>query len=767
MLGVGLIGAVLSPAASRLSAETPAKVNFEKDVLPLFQENCTDCHGPSKQKAGMRLDRKSSVMKPFSRRVIPGSSANSMVYHRVAGSEYGMQMPPKGALRPSEIAVIKAWIEQGAEWPDALANEMELPPLDPKAIAMVEQLRTGGWASFLKTAQAEPALLNARGPEGSTPFMYAVLYADTGKLAEMLKLGADPNKRNDANATALMWAARDLKKTRLLVQHGADVNAKSDNHRTPLMIAARKPGGAPIVKFLLDNKADPNPNSKPGGESSPLMEALTVGDEATVDLLIRRGADAKATADMGLTMAVTMNCDRGLELLAAKITDTNAYTMALQNTAVFGNLKAVRLMLDKGADINALDPFGRSPLMYASICDTMPVDVVKLLIERGADVNARNQHTKAGDAGLTVLDIAKQNGDTPIVDLLLKHGAKAGVEPVIKATFRKDNSIRGAVEASLPLLQRADFNFSKNAGCISCHNNSLVAMTVGLARKRGLRVDEQTAAAQVKVNVESLAAVRDKMHQGYMFEVGDMFSDFILGYQLVGLGAEHCRPDLNTDAAAMLLRSRQSPNGEWQYPRADMRPPICLDHIGETALAMRALQFYAPVTDKAGYEHSIRLAATWLAKAQSYNNEDRAWRVTGLAWAARDRAALRKAMSELLATQRANGGWSDLPSMPSTAYATGRSLVALQIGGLPVSDQAYQRGVQFLLRTQQEDGSWHVKTRALAFQPYFDAGFPHEYDQWVSAAGTSWAAMALTLALPEENRLTALRGEQESNQLIK
>jgi len=42
-------------------------------------------------------------------------------------------------------------------------------------------------------------------------------------------------------------------------------------------------------------------------------------------------------------------------------------------------------------------------------------------------------------------------------------------------------------------------------------------------------------------------------------------------------------------------------------------------------------------------------------------------------------------------------------------------------------------------------GSWYVKTRALAFQPWFDAGFPHGYDQWISAAGTNWAAMALTL----------------------
>ena len=112
-----------------LSSQVAAKVDFAKDILPLFRQNCLGCHGPAVQQAGLRLDRKSSAMKPFSRRVSAGSSENSFLYHRISSTEYGPQMPPTGALRPEQIAFVKAWIDQGADWPDALANEKDLPPL--------------------------------------------------------------------------------------------------------------------------------------------------------------------------------------------------------------------------------------------------------------------------------------------------------------------------------------------------------------------------------------------------------------------------------------------------------------------------------------------------------------------------------------------------------------------------------------------------------------------------------------------------------------
>ena len=92
-----------------LRAEVPAKVDFARDVQPIFKTYCIDCHGPSQQMNGLRLDRRRDAMRGGTIPVIgPENSAASRLYLRLIGSQYGLQMPPTGALSTEQINMVKA-----------------------------------------------------------------------------------------------------------------------------------------------------------------------------------------------------------------------------------------------------------------------------------------------------------------------------------------------------------------------------------------------------------------------------------------------------------------------------------------------------------------------------------------------------------------------------------------------------------------------------------------------------------------------------------
>jgi hypothetical protein len=117
----------------------------------------------------------------------------------------------------------------------------------------------------------------------------------------------------------------------------------------------------------------------------------------------------------------------------------------------------------------------------------------------------------------------------------------------------------------------------------------------------------------------------------------------------------------------------------------------------------------------------------------------------GFKWAKMHDRVRETRVRELIGQQRPDGGWSQTPYLASDAYATGQVLFTLHELGVP-ADPAFQRGVDYLLRTQQDDGTWYVKSRAMKIQPYFESGFPYGHDQWISSAASAWAAMALSLA---------------------
>lgn len=311
-----------------------------------------------------------------------------------------------------------------------------------------------------------------------------------------------------------------------------------------------------------------------------------------------------------------------------------------------------------------------------------------------------------------------------------------------------DGDIRAAVKKALPLLQRSAATFVEKRACGSCHHNGLTAMAVDLARKRGFQVDEDLASDQwdglksfmeISISEEKLARMRAGK--------GGPSGAFDYGYAALTYASRDGKPTASTEAGNEYLLAVQREDGAW--PDIIKRPPLTGGETAATAVAVYSLRQYPTGHRTAEVERSIAKAREWLVKADPGNATDRGYQLLGLGWANASEGETKGVVAKLLAEQREDGGWSQLPDRASDSFATGLVLVALhQAGGVPTADPTYRKGVKFLLRTQKEDGSWLVETRVTeTVNTYFESGFPHGKHQWISICGASWATMALTLTV--------------------
>jgi len=313
---------------------------------------------------------------------------------------------------------------------------------------------------------------------------------------------------------------------------------------------------------------------------------------------------------------------------------------------------------------------------------------------------------------------------------------------LLQAGDVNSGDVRISVEKAVPLLQKASPAFWETTGCISCHHNVLPSMAVTTAHDRGFAVDEVAAKDMLNVTANYLQARTERILQG----LTPPGAEDTMSYVLFALAAAHFPGNAGTDAGVRYLKIRQAEDGRWTI-RAH-RPPLESNSIALTAVTIRVLRAFAPPGQRAEYAKSIAHAAQWLEGAAARNTDEAAFRILGLAWADASPALVEQAAASLARAQRRDGGWSQLPTLESDAYATGQALVALQASGMKSADQIYESGAAFLLKTQLADGSWFVKSRTETFQPYFESGFPHGNDQWISASGTSWAVTALALTRP-------------------
>ena len=705
------------------AARQTASVDFVRDVQPILRERCISCHGPARQENGYRLDRRSGafsgVLRPNINR---GSSESSLMYQRVAGTQRGQQMPPTGPLPAEQVDLLKRWIDEGAAWPDELANEAAVAPPDQNATRLIDAIQRGDRAAARRLLAAAPGVARERGPAGSTPLMFAALSGDVQLARDLLRASADPNAANHAGATALIWAVEHGDVVRVLLDAGANPNASSGLGRAPLTLAAMQARSEPVVRLLLDRGATPT--------QAALSAAALHGRAPVVRMLLDAGVRDNGDAAIN---ALRFNCFECFEAIAQRhpLPPLRRALGALLPPVGAGHPDAVRKALTAGADIT-FNERGYTVLVRAAGVGSMSPETIQSLIAAGATFEG------IAPDGLTALEAAGRSGNAAVAGVLDKAGAKStvAVESPELLTV-PGNTVDAAIRRSLPLLQRTAAQFYQKSGCVSCHHNSVTQMTVAAARAQRFPVDESAARGEVATLVKDIHDMHDQTVQGIAIPGGWTTTT---GYMLMGLAAERHPRDAATDALVRLLRVSQRTDGRWY---SVYRPPIEASDVTATAVSLRGLMLYGATEPRSSDAIAVRAAQAWLKDIRPKDTEDHVFRLFGLTWAGAESETRQAAVRDLVALQRTDGGWAQLPSLASDAYATGEALVALAEAGMRADDAAYRRGVEFLLRTQLTDGSWFVRTRSLPTQVYFESGFPHGAHQFISAAASNWATLAL------------------------
>jgi ankyrin repeat protein len=597
--------------------------------------------------------------------------------------------------------------------------------------------------------------INTKDRQGETPLMMAAAFGSPEAVRLLLTHGADARAASSSGVTALHWAAASPAKVRLLLEAAVDVNALSQIGRTPLIVASSASGSAEAVRLLLAKGAKVNVADDIG--ITPLSAASIVDDGDVVKLLLASKADVNMRATTGqaatplMGAATNGNLDVVSTLLDGganpnTVSGDSAATVkngpiqfgrvtALHFAVLSGNPKVVRRLLAAGATVDAADIRGMTPLMLAIATDRPEPSVVRMLVDAGANPTARSK------ANETAIDWARKFNHPGVLTALKLSPPKASAvkSTTVAPIAAHASTPRLAVERSLPLMRDASARMLTSGGCVACHAQPLTGIAVTLAKTRGwtaVTADPQTSVAFT--TLQALAAPLTQLRDGGGLPDGLVYVAWLAATAGVG-------PTRTTDALLHFLAAKQRPDGSWEGVGGS-RAPMQDGNFSRTALSVRALTAYATPARRAEYEARVQRAAAWLAARRPTSTEDRVMQLLGLHWADAEPRLRQARVQELLAAQRADGGWAQTPYLDSDAYATGQALFTLRQLGVPAADRGLQRGTAYLQRTQAGDGTWHVVNRAMKVQPYFESGFPYGHDQWISHAGTAWAVMGLASA---------------------
>jgi hypothetical protein len=309
------------------------------------------------------------------------------------------------------------------------------------------------------------------------------------------------------------------------------------------------------------------------------------------------------------------------------------------------------------------------------------------------------------------------------------------------------SDIRQSVNKSFSLLEKSGYLFTERSRqkCAGCHHTTLTAMVAASAREKGIPVIDSLSEKRVTAMIRNLQLASNPNLVDQFLTI-----NFNAPYTLLGLYAENYPRDINTDISVDYTISQAKPDGSFLSESG--RVPLQSGEIHCTAFSIRSIQLYASPAKKPRVDALVKKTRLWLETQDPDQQQEIAFQLLGMQWCGSSHDQKLRVAHKLIVMQRADGGWSQLTTLGSDAYATGQALYALCESGMAnPADEVYQRGLNYLLKTQEPTGAWFVQTRSYGIQPFFSSGFPPEDEnQFISAAATNWADLALLEALPDK-----------------
>ncbi len=292
-------------------------------------------------------------------------------------------------------------------------------------------------------------------------------------------------------------------------------------------------------------------------------------------------------------------------------------------------------------------------------------------------------------------------------------------------------ALTAAAQKSLDLLVKTSPAFIKKGGCNSCHNQTLPAAAQTFARSRGIPVGDPIEQLPPEVSDATIERYAE-------YSVAGGGGVNALSFQLFEDDLAKRPADGRVRAQIQYIKGQQQPEGYWRgggmltnngqaglsRPGA-ARPPLMFDDFTPTAFMVRALKAYGAPSDVVDTTARIAKARQWLLGTKATRLQEHAFKVLGLKWSGARSPGDRRRRSRSAGASAARWRLLAAPDAGSDAYATGLALFALHEAGMRSTHPVYQAGLKFLLTTQAADGTWHVRTRSLEFQPYFESGYPY------------------------------------------